>query len=202
VRLFASVEPSPQALAHLGAAVGAVRGPWSGRGGVRWVDPEQWHVTVAFYGEVPDGAVPGLTGALAERVGPLRVPRLRLRGAGSFSGRNLWVGVVGESEDDERALSALVAGCLAAGADVGLPPEPRPRNRAHVTLARVGGRRPEGRRGGAADDVADTVRALAVYAGPAWRATQVLLVRSQLGAGRGGGPLHEVVAGLALRGPA
>jgi 2'-5' RNA ligase len=179
------------------------------------VDPEQWHVTLAFYGEVPDGAVPELTTALARRIGPLPAPRLRLRGAGSFAGRNLWVGVGGESEEDEQALAGLVAASLAAGEDIGLPPEPRARNRAHLTLARLGGRRPDTRRpdthrtgapprraGTAVEDVADTVRALAVYSGPAWRAGQVLLVRSQLGAGRGGGPLHEVVAGLTPRGPA
>ncbi len=208
MRLFASLEPSPEAVAHLARAVESVRGPDSVRSGLRWTDPEQWHLTLAFYGEVPDGAWPGLAEALAERVGLLRAPRLCLRGAGSFAGRNLWVGAAGESAEDARALTDLIDAGLAAGVDVGLPPEPRPRNRAHLTLARVSGRAPSRERRSrdrqrpddGAPDLGAVIRALSVYSGPAWRANEVLLMRSRLGEGRGGGPLHEVVAALTPRG--
>ncbi len=217
MRLFASLEPSPEALAHLRRAVEAVRGPAEIRSGLRWTDPEQWHVTLAFYGEVPDGAWPGLAEALAERIAPLHAPRILLRGAGSFAGRNLWVGVAGESAADARALAEIVDGAAAAGVDIGLSPDPRPRNRAHLTLARLSSRGGPGgsRRGerGAGDtrradrrrpdtgpDLDACVRALSVYAGPAWRADSVLLVRSSLGEGRSGGPLHEVIASLTPRG--
>lgn len=220
MRLFASLEPSPEALAHLRRAVDAVRGPAEIRSGLRWTDPEQWHVTLAFYGEVPDGAWPGLAEALAERIAPLHAPRLLLRGAGSFAGRNLWVGAAGETAADARALADILEAATAAGVDVGLPPDPRPRNRAHLTLARLsarsgpggpGGsrrgergagdvRRADRRRPDAAPDVDGCVRALSVYAGPVWRADSVLLVRSRLGEGRGGGPLHEVIASLTPRG--
>ncbi|WP_367179064.1 2'-5' RNA ligase family protein, partial [uncultured Corynebacterium sp.] len=46
----------------------------------------------------------------------------------------------------------------------------------------------------------DLVRALSVYEGPSWRATEIELVQSRLGEGRSGGPLHEVVATVPLTG--
>ncbi len=204
MRLFASLVPAPAAVAHLDLALAALRGRAGERSTLRWTDPDQWHLTLAFYGEVPDGAVPELAQALADRVAAVGEPRLRLRGAGSFAGRNLWVGVAGESEADSRHLADLVTAAVAAGGDVGVEQGPRPRRRAHVTLGRVRGddrgQRRDRRRGRRAGlEVADAVRALAVYAGPSWPAGAVRLVRSSLGEGRGGGPLHEVVATLPLR---
>jgi 2'-5' RNA ligase len=43
------------------------------------------------------------------------------------------------------------------------------------------------------DRVEALVRALAVYEGPAWRVEDVLLLQSQPGEGRGGGPLYTTV---------
>lgn len=208
LRLFASLTPPPEALAHLALAVESVRGPSEARSALRWTDPEQWHVTLAFYGEVPDGAWPGVAEALGERVAPLRAPRLQVRGAGSFAGRTIWVGVVGESDDDARRLAEIVAASVGAGVDAGFPPDVRERNRVHLTLARLSGRpggggrsaARSGRRPERAPDVAAIVAALSIYAGPPWRAGAVHLVRSRLGEGRGGGPLHEVIASLTPRG--
>lgn len=196
MRLFASLVPPAEALAHLEGAIAAIRGPASVRSPLRWTDPAQWHITLAFYGEVPDGVVPDLTQALRERFAAIDAPLLRLRGAGSFAGRTLWAGVAGTSDDEARRLADVVAAAVAGGADVGIEPDPRLRNRAHLTLARVGGDRAQqhrGRRGASSPEVGDAVRALSVYAGPAWTAGAVRLVRSRLGQGRGGGPLHEDV---------
>lgn len=212
MRLFASLVPSPEALAHLSLALEAVRPPAAGgsahRGGLRWVDPDQWHVTLAFYGEVPDGAWPGLAESLAEHVGPLGLPQLFLRGAGSFSGRNLWIGVAGRTSQDEARLVDLSRAAAAAGEEVGLRPERRERNRSHLTVARaagaVRGSRDRGRR--ARRDAPDPsplptlVSALAVYSGPTFRAGAVHLVHSRLGEGRGGRPAHEVIASFTPRG--
>ena len=197
------------ALAALpGAQVGKSASP-RGRGGqrgqaarptLRWGDPAQWHVTVAFYGEIAEGAVPGLTAALGEAVGSLQAPTLRLRGAGSFGGRNLWVGVAPEGPDDARSLSALLETSAAVGdvvgADLRADLERRDRRRAHLTLARVAaGARRHAR---APEELTAVVRALAVYEGPRWRPDEVALVASELGAGRSGGPLHRVIAELPL----
>ena len=85
----------------------------------------------------------------------------------------------------------------------------RDRRRAHLTVAPVSGAalRPRGRRRGeprppapATVLLAEAVRALAVYRGPEWTADEVEVVASRLGEGRSGGPLHEVLATVPLRG--
>lgn len=199
-RIFAAIVPPAEAVRHLWHALASWRdGPVGGgsrRPVLRWTDPEQWHVTVAFYGEVPDGVVPDLVASLGSELADLRAPVLRLRGAGSYSGRTLWAGVAGDGPGDAESLAAILAAGAAAGEELGAEPDRRERRRAHLTLARIaaGARRDE--RAPAA--LAAAVRALAVYEGPVWRPTGVALFRSRLGAGRAGGPLHDVVAELAL----
>lgn len=207
MRLFAAVWPPEHVLDHLDIALGAVRGAPSGQSqAVRWSARETWHLTTAFYGDQPDGVLPSLTAELAELAAGIEPYELVLRGAGVFSHRTLWVGVGGDVET-QRAVSV---GCIEAG-DV---PDRRARERAHLTIGRVrpGSRPPRrgssrnerGRPGPEPDrevDVADgVVRALAVYEGPRWEVDELLLVSSQPGAGRGGGPLYEVVERFPLGG--
>ena len=119
VRLFTALWVPP-------AAAAALRGPPPrprSRSGWRAVDPETWHVTLAFHGEAePEQLAPALYAAALG----VPAPRLRLPGAGSFRGVH-WVGVQAEPED---RLHTLVA---AAGGD---PAEFVP----HVTLLRRRGR--------------------------------------------------------------
>ncbi|MFD5868437.1 2'-5' RNA ligase family protein [Corynebacterium sp. NPDC060344] len=142
MRLFASIRPPEEVREHLVTALRPIRdglGP-----SLRWTDPDQWHLTVAFYGERPDGSVDELAGHIAAAVAttdfpphdssptfpadatgptdpsdstdpewnPAGAPHapsldLHLRGAGSFSGRTLWIGVGG----DVDPLRRLMAGC-------------------------------------------------------------------------------------------
>lgn len=140
MRVFACLRPPAAALDHLQHALDGVA-PVPTDGGpppLRWVPPEQRHVTLAFYGEVPEGALDELTDALAAvaaRTPPLRV---QLAGAGVFSGATLWMGV--RAVDDERALLRLMADCEAAGEEISRM-EPRDRRRAHLTVARLSARR-------------------------------------------------------------
>lgn len=100
--------------------------------GLRWVEPDALHLTLAFLGDVEPERVPALEAsiaALAARHRAVVVPTGRL---GAFSrpgsARVLWYGV----GDDGGAIAAL-AGDLAAalGLDVDGPFRP------HVTLARA-----------------------------------------------------------------
>jgi 2'-5' RNA ligase len=50
--------------------------------------------------------------------------------------------------------------------------------------------------------VADLVRALSVYEGPAWRADELLLVASAPGEGRSGGPRYTDLVALPFGGRA
>ncbi len=219
MRVFACLRPPAAALDHLQHALDGVA-PVPTDGGpppLRWVPPEQRHVTLAFYGEVPEGALDELTDALAAvaaRTPPLRV---QLAGAGVFSGATLWMGV--RAVDDERALLRLMADCEAAGEEISRM-EPRDRRRAHLTVARLSARRQrdradQRRRQGGRHADARAVRraalpgvdlpgishALSVYRGPVWEAREIELVHSRLGAGRGGGAHHEVLVALPLGEP-
>lgn len=180
MRLFASISPSDKAREHLVAALRPIRhdlGP-----DLRWTDPEQWHLTLAFYGEQPEGAVDDLMAHLRIAAAGTRAMTLALKGAGSFNRKNLWVGVSG----DTVVLKRLMAACL-------LDPEERHRQRAHVTVARN-----RVRNRGWDPFLGDLVRALSVYEGPDFTAGQIDLVKSTLGVGRSGGPLYEVLGSVPL----
>jgi RNA 2',3'-cyclic 3'-phosphodiesterase len=162
VRLFVSLRVPSPARAHLAAALA----------GRRTTDVGQWHVTLAFLGEVerPDPLLPGL-GEVASTHPPLR---LRLAGGGAFP-RVWWAGLAG----DVAGLRALAADVAAACRDAGVVLEERP-YRPHVTVARRGaGPHP-----------------LERYEGPEWVADEVELVRSHLGATA----RHEVLERLPLTG--
>lgn len=211
MRLFAAVWPPEHVLDHLDLALASVRGAPSGLpSAVRWSARESWHLTVAFYGDLPDGAVPGLSADLAEVAARTAPYELALHGAGVFSHRTLWVGVAG----DLAVQRALSVGCVEAGESAGGVPDNRPRDRPHLTVGRVRpgsgpprrrssrsdrpGQRPDGQGPDDEGVAAGLVRALAVYDGPRWQVDQLLLVSSRPGAGRGGGPLYETVGTFAL----
>ncbi|WP_029291121.1 RNA 2',3'-cyclic phosphodiesterase [Cellulomonas sp. HZM] len=212
MRTFAAVWPPEDVLDHLDLALATVRGgPAGASGAVRWSARETWHLTTAFYGDVPDGAVAGLAAALREECSALGPYELALRGAGVFSHRTVWVGATG-AVDAHRVLTTA---CGAAGEQVGAHDDGRARERPHLTIgrARPGSgtqRRPLRRRSprGPArpgepvpdDPVASLVRALAVYEGPRWTVGSVLLVESRPGEGRGGGPLYRTLAEAPLLG--
>lgn len=170
MRLFAALRPPVEVLEHLQAAVDAVLPPWTGAGPppLRWTDPEQRHVTLAFYGEVPDGAVDELAAELAaaaDEAGPLE---LQLSGAGVFSGTALWIGVrdadrpgAPDATGPHGGLLELMARCETAGEGISML-EPRDRRRAHLTLARLG-RRGAPRDGGRR---ADAFRGRSQWGGP------------------------------------
>ncbi|MER6575681.1 2'-5' RNA ligase family protein, partial [Nonomuraea sp. NPDC001023] len=57
MRLFAAVVPPEEALDEVERAVA----PYVGQvPGLRWAGRPTWHVTLAFYGEVPERALPDL----------------------------------------------------------------------------------------------------------------------------------------------
>ncbi|MGC0143729.1 RNA 2',3'-cyclic phosphodiesterase [Pseudactinotalea sp. Z1732] len=179
MRVFAAVDLAAEAAEHLDGALEVIRDAAGSR--LRWVHPAQWHITTAFYGQVPDGSVPDLMQALTANAAMSRAITLRLSGAGSFTGRTLWMGVAGADRADERALVGLMASC----AELTTEPDRR-RRRGHLTVARTG-RRSDG------TELPGLVRALSVYRGPAWSVRDVGLYSSELGAGPGGSPRYELL---------
>lgn len=213
MRLFAAVWPPDEVLDHLDLALASVRGGPSGLAtALRWSARETWHLTAAFYGDLPEGAVPGLTADLAELAAGVEPYSLKLHGAGVFAHRTLWVGVGGDVAEQRR----LTAACVDAGEAAGAWHDERARDRPHLTVARVrpgsgpprrrsssAASAPAGRRAPGADEdpAAILVRALAVYDGPTWLVDEILLVESRPGSGRGGGPLYAPVERVRLAGP-
>ena len=135
-----------------------------------WTLHEQWHLTLAFYGQVADERVPNLKARLTRAAKRYPVLSLALDGAGRFDERALWVGCSG----DVATLRDIARSAAAAGRRVGAASaDDAFRFRAHVTLARA--RRPV--------DLRPYVAALDAYRSRSWSVDAVSLVRSHLGAG-------------------
>ncbi|MFR9723778.1 RNA 2',3'-cyclic phosphodiesterase [Streptomyces sp. MS19] len=155
MRLFAAVVPSEEVVRELRARVAGLRG-LPGADTLRWNDPADWHVTLAFYGERTPEERSRLLAGLA-RTAALTGPfTLGLAGAGAFGERVLWAGVTG----DTGALVRL------AGAVPRQEDERHPAYRPHLTLARGG-------RGGV---LAPYTAALAGLRTGEWRVERLLLM--------------------------
>ena len=180
MRLFAAIDPPAELRDSLAAALGAERGE-----GLRWVPAEQWHLTLAFYGEVDDSKVEKLQEGLARAADRTRAFGVRLASAGTFpkqatKARVLWVGLDGEVD----AVRRLADRCAGAGRRARIAMEDR-KFRAHLTLARS-------RREGV--DATALVERLASYSSPWWTVTSLRLVHSTLGAQ----VIHETLSECSL----
>jgi 2'-5' RNA ligase len=103
---------------------------------IRWVKPEQIHVTLRFFGNVRPEEVVKITDILQQLVKAMPALRLSCGGLGCFPSsirpRVIWVGLTGDLHQIEALQSAVVEGTR----QFGEPPEDRP-FRPHLTLARV-----------------------------------------------------------------
>jgi 2'-5' RNA ligase len=152
---------------------------------LRWTRPEQWHLTLAFLGEVVDDVVDELARELDRETARHPPLSLALGGSGRFGHRVLWTGVQG----DRDGLRRLAASVRAAAHRSRLPVEHRPYH-PHLTLARAG----------PGADLRPFVERLASWQGLPWVATQLYLVHSRLGAASDGSALHEPITGWPLKG--
>ncbi|CAN5856526.1 RNA 2',3'-cyclic phosphodiesterase [soil metagenome] len=170
LRLFVAVEVGEPAKAALARAVEPYR---PRHPGLRWVEPGQWHITLAFVGGVlaERAATAGeVTAAAVRGAAPLR---LKLDGGvGTFDGRALWVGV-----EHHDGLKELADGLVERLAETGFAMETR-RFVPHCTIART----PRG--AWLPAELTNELRPPVV----AWTAKQVTLLRSRL---RIGGAVHE-----------
>ena len=125
-RLFTGLEIP----AEIGAELALMRG---GLAGARWIDPENYHITLRFVGDVDRGTARDITAALAgSRARPaLTVTLDALTAFGGSKPRALVARVVPTPE-----LTRLQAEQERLMQRVGLDPEPR-KYTPHVTLARL-----------------------------------------------------------------
>ncbi len=188
MRLFVAAYPPPEVRDDLAAlvralAVGQLRAP--GRS-VRLAPPEQWHITLAFLGEVPEPKVDRAKLAVQRAVEAVgAAPAVRIAGGGTFGrGRftTLWAGLRGDTD----TLASLARATRRELKAARLPYDAK-RFRPHMTIARPGDRV-------TADELAGDLAALERHEGPLWTVSSTRLVRSHLGPR----PTYEPLAEVAL----
>jgi 2'-5' RNA ligase len=165
-RLFTGLELSEKLIDRLAL----LRGKLSG---ARWIDPENYHMTLRFAGDIDDATAQHFVSALSE----IKFPafELQLTGLGSFGGnkpRALWVGI-----KPCEPLMRLQKAQERAARLVGLPPETR-NFMPHITLARLNGTRPQA--------LAEYLSYFGGFMAEPFRIEQFVLFSSR--ANQGGGP--------------
>lgn len=152
-----------------------------------WIDPQQWHITLAFMESVPEARLDELVDALTDAARKRHPMHLRLAGAGAFPeparAKVLWMGVDG----DVRELHRAARNVRAAAAHHGATPDGK-EFRAHLSVSRLRKVAHE----------AKWVDVLSTYHGPAWTADSLELIASYLHEGPRGRPRYETVASLPL----
>lgn len=135
IRAFIAIELPPALKSALGSMTKELEGRVP-RGAVRWVQPEQMHLTLRFLGDTNTAQLPAIQ-ATMDAAGAANVPfEMRMQGIGCFPNmkrpRVIWVGLAGQ----EELLLALVTDLERRLASLGWEPEGKP-FRAHLTLGRV-----------------------------------------------------------------
>jgi RNA 2',3'-cyclic 3'-phosphodiesterase len=185
MRLFVAITPPADAMEEMEALAAPLRAAWPR---LRWTGPAEWHVTLAFLGEVDAGVLPGLGTRLERAARRHPVLQLSVTGAGTFPGarraRVLWAGIRGDRKELAALAASAAAGARRAGAP---PPDEGRRYHPHLTLARC--REPA--------DLSPLADALGDLAGVGWAAAEIHLISSSLGAA--GRPRYEIIGSWPLR---
>jgi 2'-5' RNA ligase len=189
MRLFTAVELPQGVRDHLAALGRRLRA--AGGHGIKLVDPDSLHVTLKFLGDVADGRVAELSGALAGivpagAIGPLIADRAELlppRGPV----RVIAAGLGGDGGAVRRLFESIEGRC----AELGFPAEKRD-YRPHVTLARSRVPLP----GSSREHITDVLAA--GLPGPPFTVTHFTLFRSDL---KPTGPQYTALARFPLAGP-
>ncbi|MEA4945638.1 MAG: RNA 2',3'-cyclic phosphodiesterase [Propionicimonas sp.] len=182
-RLFLAVRPPASVTDDLEARIGPRRDT---EPALRWAQPEHWHVTLAFLGDVAADH----EDRLVENLGPVAESTtafdLTLGGAGCFpqpgAAKVLWLG----ARDGAAELEALARRCRTAASRAGIHVDGG-RFQPHLTLARSN-RGIVARRWLALLDTFGTF---------GWQVADFLLIDSEL---TRGGPRHRVIERFGLAG--
>jgi RNA 2',3'-cyclic 3'-phosphodiesterase len=175
-RLFAAVVPPSEVIDELAAWVDPRRDDaW------RWTRTPEWHLTLAFYGDVDTWRYEALVERLGEVVRHTEAFPLSLRGVGCFASVAKANVLYADVEDGTDSLSPLAGACRTAATTLGVDVA-RQKYRPHLTLARRN----------RASDASRYVRALAELRTGPWEVTEAVLVQSFLGQGPRRTARHQV----------
>ncbi|MFJ8311115.1 MULTISPECIES: RNA 2',3'-cyclic phosphodiesterase [unclassified Streptomyces] len=167
VRAFIALAPPDDAKEELAREL---RPAYDAHPRMRWNRIEDWHITLAFLGELPVATIALLRPPLADLAAARGPLELALRGGGHFDERVLWSGIDGDLE----GLHGLAAEVRAIAKECGIAFEDRPL-RPHLTLART--------RRGTHSAAVETAAGLAGFVGRRWWAERLHLVVSNFGRG-------------------
>lgn len=174
-RLFAAITPPLEVVEHLSDFLEPRR-----EHGLPFIDPAQWHLTLAFMADVPDHALDELQERLAGAAARRAPMTLRLGGGGTFPdpirAKVLWLGVRGDSDE----LGKLAVNVRSAATTAGAPVDGKAFT-PHLTLSRL--HRPV--------EATRWLRILDSYEGPEWQVGSIDLIASHLHEGRR--PRYKVV---------
>jgi RNA 2',3'-cyclic 3'-phosphodiesterase len=194
VRLFVAAYPPPAARDDLAALVRklSVGQPRERGHSVRLAPADNWHVTLAFIGEVPDASLDKARQAVERavttwRAGNTTAPTVRIAGGGTF-GRGRFTTLWTDLRGDVDALTDLAADLRRELRKARFPRDNK-QFRPHLTIARPGDRL-------TADELAGDLALLDGYRGPKWTVDRIQLMRSHLGPH----PTYDVLAEVALTG--
>lgn len=180
IRTFVAVEVDEASRRELARLLTSFR---ASQADVKWVSPENLHLTLKFLGDIPPEAIGEVVGRLDQVSRGVKPFRLRLGGLGAFptgaAPRVVWVGVT----EGRAELSALAAKVEEALADSAARREERPFS-AHLTLGRV--RSPRNR-----ERLQATMSRLKDFAGPGATVNRMVLFSSDL---RPTGPIYTPIA--------
>jgi 2'-5' RNA ligase len=158
-------------------------------GGVKWVEPENLHVTLLFLGEVDERDVPSVCRAVADTCAGLDSFRMSVEGVGCFGDRRrprtIWVGIrAGKDElialHDALERPLLELGCYRREERLYTP---------HITLGRGKSNQPSNRLAGELD------RQIG-WRGGECEVSDVVVLSSEL---RPEGPVYTVLSRAPLR---
>ncbi len=188
LRLFVAIEIPSDVRTAIQQLQANCRAGLPGRG-IRWNDPQHFHLTLRFLGNVESSRVPELTSGLCRACLNFGSLPLQCAGVGMFPERGrprvVWVGV----DDTRKELGRLHA--VVADATRGLAAEDVKKHfSGHITLGRC---REIGRPESAA--LRQFVRDFSDRRFGAWEAAEILLMRSEL---LPQGPVHSVLERIAI----
>lgn len=153
---------------------------------VKWVEPENIHLTYAFLGSWPEDRVPAIERCIGAAAGLFKKPAVSLAGLGAFPSlerpRVLWLGL---KEREPGTLDALALKLYEAIVAEGFILEHK--FSAHITIGRVKARLPQA--------PLEEVRAMAAAAAGECAISSVELVESELS---GSGPRYRTLASREL----
>lgn len=187
IRTFIAVEADP---AIRGAAQSLIHRLQASGGEVKWVAPENLHLTLKFLGDVAANDVAQVCAAVREAVAAIEPFELEMRGAGAFPNvrrpQTIWLGAE-EGSDRMVKLAGRIDKFLEK---LGYPRESRP-YRAHLTLGRLR------REAKAPPELGQTLQQFAEFEAGRMPVEEAVVFSSTL---KPGGPVYEAMDRAALGG--